>query len=31
MIRLLGYFFGVGVMLALLAAAGVAVYVGNLT
>ncbi|MGN6466708.1 MAG: transglycosylase domain-containing protein, partial [Rhizobiaceae bacterium] len=31
MIRLLGYFFGVGVMLALLAAAGVALYVGNLT
>jgi penicillin-binding protein 1A len=31
MIRLLGYFFGVGVMLALLAAAGVAIYVGNLT
>lgn len=31
MIRLLGYFFGIGVMLALLAAVGVAVYVGDLT
>ena len=31
MIRLLGYFFGIGIMLALLAAAGVAIYVGNLT
>src|SRR5690606_26675096 len=31
MIRLIGYFFGIGVALALLAAAGVAAYVGNLT
>ncbi|MCB1469477.1 MAG: transglycosylase domain-containing protein, partial [Rhizobiaceae bacterium] len=31
MLRLIGYFFGIGVMLALLAAAGVAVYVGHLT
>ncbi|MDZ5697673.1 penicillin-binding protein 1A [Chelativorans sp. M5D2P16] len=31
MIRLLGYFFGIGVVLALVAAAGVALYVGNLT
>jgi penicillin-binding protein 1A len=31
MIRLIGYFFGIGTMLALLVAAGVAVYVGNLT
>ncbi len=30
MIRLIGYFFGVGIMLALLAAAGVGIYVGNL-
>ena len=31
MIRLIGYFFGIGTMLALLVAAGVAAYVGNLT
>ncbi len=31
MIRLIGYFFGVGVALALLAAAGVAMYIGHLT
>lgn len=31
MIRLIGYFFGVGIMLALLMSAGVAVYVGSLT
>jgi penicillin-binding protein 1A len=31
MIRLIGYFFGIGVMLALLAAAGGGIYVGNLT
>ncbi|PZO80518.1 MAG: penicillin-binding protein [Mesorhizobium amorphae] len=31
MIRLIGYFFGVGVMLALLAAGGVALYIGHLT
>ncbi|WP_274423990.1 penicillin-binding protein 1A [Chelativorans sp. YIM 93263] len=31
MIRLLGYFFGVGAVLVLAAAAGVAIYVGNLT
>ncbi|WP_274629562.1 penicillin-binding protein 1A [Arvimicrobium flavum] len=31
MIRLIGYFFGIGTMLALLVAAGVAVYVGHLT
>jgi len=31
MIRLIGYFFGVGVMLALLAAVGVAIYVGHVT
>lgn len=31
MIRLIGYFFGIGTALALLAAAGVAVYVGNLS
>jgi penicillin-binding protein 1A len=31
MIRLIGYFFGIGVALALLAAAGVAAYVGHLT
>ncbi|WP_457936506.1 penicillin-binding protein 1A [Mesorhizobium sp. 10J20-29] len=30
MIRLIGYFFGIGTMLALLAAAGVAVFIGNL-
>ncbi|MEQ1953450.1 penicillin-binding protein 1A [Mesorhizobium sp. CN2-181] len=30
MIRLIGYFFGIGTMLALLVAGGVAVYVGNL-
>ena len=30
MIRLIGYFFGIGTMLALLAAAGVAIYIGNL-
>ena len=30
MIRLIGYFFGIGTVLALLVAAGVAVYVGNL-
>lgn len=31
MIRLIGYFFGVGVMLALVAAAGVAIYLSGLT
>ncbi|MDP3895713.1 MAG: penicillin-binding protein 1A [Mesorhizobium sp.] len=31
MIRLIGYFFGVGIALALLVAGGVAIYVGNLT
>jgi penicillin-binding protein 1A len=31
MIRLIGYFFGVGVMLALVAAAGVGLYIGGLT
>ncbi|NGO52672.1 penicillin-binding protein 1A [Allomesorhizobium camelthorni] len=31
MIRLIGYFFGIGTMLALLVAGGIAVYVGNLT
>ncbi len=31
MIRLIGYFFGIGTMLALLVAAGVGIYVGNLT
>ena len=31
MIRLIGYFFGIGSMLALLVAGGAAVYVGNLT
>ncbi|MCT8999564.1 penicillin-binding protein 1A [Chelativorans intermedius] len=31
MVRLLGYFFGIGVVLALLAAAGVAIYVGHVT
>ena len=31
MIRLIGYFFGIGTTLALLVAAGVALYVGNLT
>jgi penicillin-binding protein 1A len=31
MIRLLGYFFGIGTMLALLVAAGVAIYIDNLT
>ncbi|MDR7032012.1 penicillin-binding protein 1A [Mesorhizobium sp. BE184] len=31
MIRLIGYFFGIGTMLALLVAAGVAVYIGHLT
>ncbi len=31
MIRLIGYFFGVGVALALVAAAGVAIYVGSVT
>ena len=31
MIRLLGYFFGIGTTLALLVAAGVAMYIGNLT
>ena len=31
MIRLIGYFFGIGIMLALLVAAGLAVYVGHLT
>ena len=30
MIRLLGYFFGIGTMLALLAAAGIGIFVGNL-
>ena len=30
MIRLIGYFFGIGMMLALLVAAGVALYIGNL-
>ena len=30
MIRLIGYFFGIGTTLALLVAAGVAVYVGHL-
>ena len=31
MIRLIGYFFGVGVALALVAAAGVAIYIGSVT
>ena len=31
MIRLIGYFFGVGTALALLVAAGVAIYIGSLT
>lgn len=31
MIRLIGYFFGIGIALGLLAAAGVALYVGNLS
>jgi penicillin-binding protein 1A len=31
MIRLIGYFFGIGVMLALVLAGGVAIYVGSLT
>jgi penicillin-binding protein 1A len=31
MIRLIGYFFGVGVMLALVAAIGAALYIGNVT
>ena len=31
MIRLIGYFFGIGIVFALLAAAGVAIYVGDLT
>ena len=31
MIRLIGYFFGVGIALALVAAAGVAIYIGNAT
>ncbi|MEQ8451072.1 MAG: penicillin-binding protein 1A [Nitratireductor sp.] len=31
MIRLIGYFFGIGIMLALLAAGGIALYVGDLT
>lgn len=31
MIRLIGYFFGVGIMLALLVAAGIAVYISDLT
>jgi len=31
MIRLIGYFFGIGIMLALLVAAGLAIYVGHLT
>ncbi|EKF17306.1 penicillin-binding protein 1A [Nitratireductor pacificus] len=31
MIRLIGYFFGVGIVLALLVAAGLAIYVGDLT
>jgi penicillin-binding protein 1A len=31
MIRLIGYFFGIGTMLALLVAAGAAIYVGHLT
>ncbi|WP_173931857.1 penicillin-binding protein 1A [Chelativorans sp. Marseille-P2723] len=31
MVRLLGYFFGIGIIFALLAAAGVAIYVGDLT
>jgi len=31
MIRLIGYFFGVGVALALIAAAGVAIYIGSVT
>lgn len=30
MIRLIGYFFGIGIMLALIAAVGVAIYVGDL-
>ena len=30
MVRLIGYFFGIGIMLALLVAAGVAIYVGDL-
>jgi penicillin-binding protein 1A len=31
MIRLIGYFFGIGVMLALVVAAGTAIYIGDLT
>jgi penicillin-binding protein 1A len=31
MIRLIGYFFGIGVALALVAAAGIAVYIGNVS
>ncbi len=31
MIRLIGYFFGVGIVLALLVAAGIALYIGDLT
>ena len=31
MLRLIGYFFGIGIALALLVAAGVAIYVGDLT
>jgi len=31
MIRLIGYFFGVGIVLALLVAAGIALYVSDLT
>ncbi|SEB37160.1 penicillin-binding protein 1A [Nitratireductor aquibiodomus] len=31
MVRLIGYFFGVGIVLALLVAAGIALYVGDLT
>ncbi|TKT79211.1 penicillin-binding protein 1A [Aquamicrobium sp. LC103] len=31
MIRLIGYFFGIGIMLALLVAGGVAMYIGHLT
>ena len=31
MLRLLGYFFGIGIVFALIAAAGVAIYIGDLT
>ena len=31
MIRLIGYFFGIGTTLALLVAAGVAIYIGHLS